>query len=302
LSIWTYCEFPLQDKVQIKIFSGDPLTLPTFLGIGVLRGGTTWLYELLASHPEIYVPTRRKEIFFFDLYYERGFTWYESFFPNQAEAFNYKAVGEITATYIYRPYAPERIARVSSIKKLIVSLRNPIDRAYSWFGLMVKEGQYSGSFEAFLHDHPQVIDKGFYSQYLDNYYEYFDKDQILVLVFEQMTTDLSKTKRDLANFLEVATEKFPDSAGFRRVNRSYSPRFKTAYAWARKVAWHGLRHKWNLDWIVNKGKEFGLERLFGEAGPPPPMKTDTQKRLQSIYTGEIQKLESRLQINLNCWK
>jgi len=44
------------------------MTLPTFLGIGVLRGGTTWLHELLASHPNIFVPTRRKEIFYFDLY------------------------------------------------------------------------------------------------------------------------------------------------------------------------------------------------------------------------------------------
>ena len=57
------------------------MTLPTFLGIGVLRGGTTWLHELLVSHPDVYVPARCKETYFFDLYYERGLEWYEGLFP-----------------------------------------------------------------------------------------------------------------------------------------------------------------------------------------------------------------------------
>ena len=56
------------------------MTLPTFLGIGVQRAGTTWLHTLLNSHPDVYMPTHRKEIRFFDRYYERGLSWYEEFF------------------------------------------------------------------------------------------------------------------------------------------------------------------------------------------------------------------------------
>ena len=56
------------------------MTLPTFLGIGVPRGGTTWLHTTLISHPDVYMPTRRKEVRFFDRYYERGLGWYETFF------------------------------------------------------------------------------------------------------------------------------------------------------------------------------------------------------------------------------
>ena len=57
------------------------MTLPTFLGIGAPRAGTTWLNTLLSSHPDVYMPTRREEVRFFDRDYDFGLGWYESFFP-----------------------------------------------------------------------------------------------------------------------------------------------------------------------------------------------------------------------------
>ena len=54
---------------------------PTFLGIGVNKAGTTWVADLLAAHPEVWMPTRRKEVRFFSHFYERGWPWYEAFFP-----------------------------------------------------------------------------------------------------------------------------------------------------------------------------------------------------------------------------
>jgi hypothetical protein len=278
------------------------MALPTFLGIGVLRGGTTWLHELLTSHPDVYVPTRRKEIFFFDLYYERGLEWYEGFFPPEAEASRYRAVGEITPTYIYRSYGPGRIASVPSITKLILMLRNPLDRVYSHYGLLLKNGQYSGSFEGFLSDRPDMIQNGFYSQHLHNYYRHFDRDQILVLIYERATADIPKTKETLARFLGVEAARFPLDAGAKRVNRSYMPRARLAYALARKVAWYHLRYRWNLDWVVNWGQRLGIERLFGEAGPPPPMEEETRGYLTELYQEEIRELESLLQIDLEYWK
>jgi hypothetical protein len=278
------------------------MTLPTFLGIGVMRGGSTWLHELLASHPDVYVPTRRKAILFFNLYYERGLEWYESFFPTEAEAGRYQAVGEITPTYVYDPDCPERIASVPSITKLLVSVRNPVNRVYSWYGLQVKNGQYSGSFEAFLSEYPQVIEHGFYSRYLENYYRSFDKEQILVLIYERATADIPETKDTLARCLGVAAERFPPDAGTERINRSYVPRIPFAYALANRIAWDYLRYRWDLDWVVNWGKRLGIERLFGEAGPLPSMEEETRKYLEQVYEEEIKELESLLQVDLDCWR
>ena len=67
------------------------MTLPTFLGIGVPRGGTTWLHTLLATHPDVYIPTRRKEIRFFDRHFDRGLGWYEGFFCDDDERDRYRA-------------------------------------------------------------------------------------------------------------------------------------------------------------------------------------------------------------------
>ena len=53
------------------------MTFPTFLVIGAQRAGTTWLHLVLQSHPHIYMPKRRKEVHFFDWYYDRGVGWYQ---------------------------------------------------------------------------------------------------------------------------------------------------------------------------------------------------------------------------------
>ena len=65
------------------------MTLPTFVGIGVPRAGTTWLHTLLEGHPQVYLPTRRKEVRFFDRHFEHGPDWYEGFFCPPDEAARY---------------------------------------------------------------------------------------------------------------------------------------------------------------------------------------------------------------------
>lgn len=134
------------------------MTLPTFLGIGMMRGGTTWLHELLASHPEVFVSMRRKEVYFFDQYYERGLHWYRRFFTDEVEAERYQDIGEITPGYLHCPRCPERITSLLSITKLILIVRNLIDRSYSHYGLVVRAWKTSESFETFLSLRPQAIE------------------------------------------------------------------------------------------------------------------------------------------------
>ena len=101
--------------------------LPNFLCIGAQRAGTTWLYDLLASHPEVYVPSRRKEVHYFDWYYDRGLSWYTRFFPPQGEVARYRAVGEVTPDYLYDSTCPKHISETLPSVKLIAILCNPVD-------------------------------------------------------------------------------------------------------------------------------------------------------------------------------
>ena len=91
--------------------------LPNFIGIGAPRCGSTWLHDLLQSHPEVYMPERRKEVYFFNTHYERGPEWYEGFFPADSEAGSWRAVGEITPVYMYDPLVPARLASFSSVDR-----------------------------------------------------------------------------------------------------------------------------------------------------------------------------------------
>src|SRR5262245_15946864 len=109
------------------------MTLPNFLVIGAQRAGTTLLHRILDLHPAVYMPYRRKEVHYFDWYYDRGPEWYSRFFPTGAEARRYRAIGEATPDYLFDARAPQRIRALLTDCRFVLSLRNPVDRAFSWY-------------------------------------------------------------------------------------------------------------------------------------------------------------------------
>jgi hypothetical protein len=276
------------------------MTLPTFLGIGVPRAGTTWLYELLDSHPEVYVPARRKEVSFFDRFYNRGIQWYAQFFPKDDKASQFQAIGEITPHYFFCPECPERIARIASITRLLLILREPADRAYSYFKHIAPIDNYSKSFEDFLCDYPEIVQEGFYSKYLENYLRHFGREQLLILIYEQAMGAVPQTRDIIARFLDVDSDRFPPGVGTRVVNKSYNPQFRRAYAIAANID-RRLREG-DMDWLVNLAIGLGIKKSFGKGDPPSPMKEQTRCYLKGIYADEIRELELLLEIDLQCWK
>lgn len=284
---------------QSAFDGGRDLTLPTFLGIGVPRAGTTWLHELLDSHPGVYVPTHRKEVRFFDLYYERGVQWYEKFFPPEGEARRYQAIGEISPGYLYCPRCPERIESIPSITKLILILRNPVDRAYSAYGRRVRYREFSGPFEELLSLEPEVIRMGSYSPRIRDYLRYFSMDQMLILIHERAVADVPKTRETLARFLRVAADQFPLAVGSQRLNRSYIPRARPIPKALTRFVAVKLRD-WDLERVLSFANR--VERLLGPAGSLPPMKEETRRYLTELYADEIKELESLLRIDLACWE
>ena len=274
------------------------MSLPTFLGIGVPRAGTTWMASILDSHPEVYIAPG-KEIFFFNRYYDRQLQWYETLFPREIEATSYKALGEFTPEYLYCRACPERIAQVPSITKLILSVRNPIDRLYSHYGLRVRSSNYNKPFESFLT--PEMIDLGFYSRHITNYLRYFKREQLLILVFEQSIAKASaQTRAIIAGFLGLNIECFPSISGTADINRSYVPKAQVAFnIYARVMQ---LLLKWRQHRLVKLIRRLHPERLFGEAGPLPPMKYETRQYLRDRYKAEIKEMMSILQMDLSFWE
>ena len=103
--------------------------LPDFLGIGVQKGGTTTLQRLLEQHPDLFLP-KQKELHYFSLHYGKGEAWYRQQF---AAAAPQQRCGEITPYYVFHPQAPQRIHALLPQAKLILLLRDPVERALSQF-------------------------------------------------------------------------------------------------------------------------------------------------------------------------
>jgi hypothetical protein len=276
------------------------MTLPSFCGIGVPRAGTTWLYSMLASHPDVYVPSVRKEIHFFDWHYERGLQWYEKQFPKSGQASRYLAIGEFTPHYLYDRRCPERMAAMGSISRLLLIIRNPVDRAYSHFAFRRRSQNYSGSFESYLLLHPEIVRWGFYSSGVAEYLRWFGREQILVMVFEEAVSDVVETKRSVARFLGVSSDRFPLQAGKEPINRSLVPKAPTLYGWLASMNWY-LRRR-NLDWLIRLLMRLPIKSLLVRNSRLPPMAQATRDYLQELYEDDLRQLESLLNVDLQAWR
>jgi len=275
--------------------------LPAFIGIGVPRGGTTWLHELLDAHPDVTVPQRRKEVHFFDMYYDRGVAWYAAFFPADDQAPQGAVAAEVTPSYLYSDVCPRRIAEMTSVEGLILFLRNPVTRAFSHALLRMRRNGYRGTFEQYLKKDPEVIEWGFYTQKLKNYLQHFPREKILILVHEHAFVEPLVTRRQIAEFIGVDDERFPEGAGTGRVGSTVRPRLRIVYQIVNTLSKKLRDH--DLDWITRLGKRLGAKRMLDKpTGPPPILADRTRQELQEVFAGDIQNLEELLAMDLSIWK
>jgi len=200
---------------------------PNFIIIGSIASGTTSLYNYLIQHPNI-LKSFRKEIYFFDLNYNRGFSWYRSFFPIQLSNSNFLTC-EATATYLRHPLVPERIQKHLPKTKFIVLLRNPIDRAYGFYQSRVNHGDENLSFEdAIKEEENRLSDEiekilndqnyfpsnfynfgylsgGIYYKQLQHWFKIFPKEQFLILQSEKLFKNPEETLLEITDFLKISS-------------------------------------------------------------------------------------------------
>lgn len=189
-----------------------------FLIAGTQKGGTSALDHYLRDHPEICM-AHQKELHFFDneLLFAGGtpdYLAYQAFFSPKT---SHRLLGEATPIYMYWHDAPRRIWHYNPDMKLIIILRNPIDRAFSHWNMMRdKEKEPLPFWEAIRtesercrlalpHQHRMFsyIDRGFYAEQLRRIWAYFQKSQTLILRNEDLRASPKETLDTVCRFLEV---------------------------------------------------------------------------------------------------
>jgi len=269
--------------------------LPNFLGIGVPRAGTTWLHELLSNHPEVFVPHLRKEVHFFDHYFDKGPEWYSRFFEAVASE---RAIGEITPQYMFREPTLDRIAEFPRIDRFIVMVRHPVDRTYSHYGLKVRNNHYTDSFDDFCSRNPDIVAMSRYSSPLTRFAERFGRDSLLVLVQEEVTRDPDRAKVELARHLGIDPDAFAVPDG--KVNRSFIPKNRRLYSAAMRAV-HVLNRSDN-EWLVRFAKKLGVKRLLARGKRLEPLAPEAFCRLLDRFEGEVERVEAFLGRPIPAWR
>jgi hypothetical protein len=179
---------------------------PNFFIIGSARSGTTSLYVYLDQHPEIFF-SAIKEINFFSNpeIWKKGFKWYEGHFDN---AKNVSAVGEASTSYTASPFlkeAPQRIANYRSDAKLIYIVRDPINRLISHYMHRVHRGVEKRPFSEVVKniEHESTAWQGRYNYQLEQFLKLFDREQILILSFDDLQKSSQRVVSDIFSFLGV---------------------------------------------------------------------------------------------------
>lgn len=182
---------------------------PYFIGIGVQRSATSWLYECLRVHPQIYMPY--KELQFFNKQYDQGIEWYLKHFDEMPEG---EIAGEFTPDYLSSPAAVSRIHENLPDAKLIVILREPIERAFSAFQLHRSHGDYQGlSFREAIELNPALINNGLYFEQLTHLFSLFERDQVEIFFHDDVALRGAEVYRRVCEFLGVDTTFVPMSLG-----------------------------------------------------------------------------------------
>ena len=215
-------------KRIIRKVSSPLRALPNFLIIGAQKSGTTSLYNYLTNNPEI-EPALQKEIYFFDLHFNKGLTWYRKFFPLRSNLNNNgkRFTLEASPSYLFYPHAPKRVKETLGEIKLIVLLRNPVDRAYSNFKWEKRRGRETRTFEEVIlaeeemakaemnkmindenyysHEYRNFayLNKGIYVDQLERWIKYFPKSNLLVLESNEMYTEPEHVLKKISHFLGI---------------------------------------------------------------------------------------------------
>ena len=173
--------------------------LPNFLYVGPDKAGSSWLHEVLLKHPDAYL-TPAKDLYYFDRYYDRGPAWYAAQFR---EARDEAIVGEVCQDYLFHPQAAARILETLGPVRVMVCLRDPVDRAWSSYLYMRKHGIGPETFAEALRTRPELLEHGRYATGLDRFLAVLPREMVHVALFDDLVADPQRFLDGVTTFLGI---------------------------------------------------------------------------------------------------
>ena len=292
---------------------------PNFIVIGAMKSATTSLYTYLKQHPEIFM-TKIKEPMFFNHYKQnldykvlgsksKKLTTLEDYWLMFEDVSSEKAIGEASPAYIYNKKAPHLIKENLQNVRIIAILRQPVDRAYSNYLHVVRaDKENSNSFEESIEKEQErinekwsplyhYIEKGYYSDQLQRYYDLFPSEKIKVYLFEDIIKSPKETLKDIFKFLEVNENVEIDISN--KSNVSGTPKGILGFV-LKKMRFYNLMPKFTISkYLPSRLVHFIFKLAYKE---PEKLSAEFRKKLtHKYYKEEIPKLEKLIGRDLSKW-
>lgn len=303
--------------------------LPTFFIIGATKSGTSSLYFYLKQHPDVFMPVVKEPHFFA---YEpdtevrevvAGQLRKNAFTVTQVERYRelfrnasvQRARGEASAMYIYLPGTAARIRSYLPEAKLIVILRNPVQRAYSAYLHQIREGKESlPTFIAALGAEEKRMaegwaplyhyqNMGFYFRQLSRFYEQFSTEQIKVFLYEDLERSSGEVTRAIFNFIGVDDTFVPDMKT--KYNVTGVPQNRSlhrVYGFLKKP---NAFKNWGKQFLSLTVRDRVKKRLVAQLEAKnlrkPPLSEEAKARLLAVYRPDILQLQDLLGRDLSHW-
>ncbi len=253
--------------------SPDQELLPEFIIGGAMKSGTSTLHRILERHPRIFIPNN--EIHFFDIdnilahsdfnsFDRKDLTWKSQSMEKDAKKmwdwylskFQGKKdfiKGEDSTTYLESSIAAKRLALQDKQIKLIFILRHPVDRAYSNYWHLLRSGRAMFDFEDTLRYNPcSVLNRSLYMDQLRSYYDYFPRERIKIILFEDLKRFPKETIKGVSKYLNIDFNEFPEKAFGTHYNRSARPKSVKLQILKNRYfrAWGNSHYKNNLPYSL----------------------------------------------------
>ena len=301
------------------------MMMPNFIIVGAARSGTTSLYRYLSQHPDIFVaPVKEPHYFAADDFPDRFIgpgddrlnrrlirnqKRYEQLF---ATASGKRVIGESSAFYLCHPHAAKRIARACPDPKIIIMLRDPVERAYSAHMYLVRDGRETLSFTEGLRREAERRAQGFEPMWwyteLGRYYtqvkrflDVFGEQRVKVLLFDDLCANPAQMVHSVFDFLGVRGDIPLDTSI--RYNSAGVPRSRTIYTLVDTFLSGPLALKRRVKALMPSSVSTALRsRVMNTLITPVPMSPDVPAQLRGLFAEDVSKLEELLGRDLRCWQ
>ena len=281
---------------------------PNFYIVGAAKCGTTSIWGYLGKHPDVFFPKVKEPSYFMSIapppeleneHCDGNFDFYQRLYQDSN---GYKAVGDASTGYLRDANAARRIHEVCPHARIVILLRDPVERAHSAFLMEKRVSDYSVSFLEWVQNYrprdkcEQVwgedtnIEQGMYYEQVKRYIDTFGRDQVGVYLFEELEKDSRRLTEEIARHIGVDPQLLNPEEFERVYNRARVPRFAKLYKAIGPKTRAFLRYRVLHHSVIER---IGSSRLLFKFDKPLRNER-AAKILQALYEPDLRRLEELL--------